>query len=592
MNTNQTQPNTGTDMDALNLTHAIALSESGSGGKPNYNAKGASGEHGAYQWMPGNFESGAKSAGLDPNDFSPMNQDKVAYAQVKEYKDKGYDPGQISSLWNSGSPNNWQNHSGTNKMGVNYDTPAYVKKVQQNYQQLKGTQSGYNPTPYSQPTNGNVSPDNSVANLPDNPPQKDTSLGSELIGRTNDAGQAIADTVSGKQNIFSGLLQTGGAIAGGLGDIVNKGLEMIPGVKQVENLLGQGVGALAKTAPGQAVVKSINDFSTAHPELSKDIGAGFNIVTAIPILRGLGAVGRIGMEAGSQALKDVVVKGFSKDLASSGGKIAQRVFTPDVVDTSIKYGVAPEIKSVGGKTITDTTLAQANLEKEVSKIEDIYQSKLKGVDLKFPIDGVKNIANDISVENLSDPNAVSKILDRVAAKYGENPTLEQLNQAKRDITKKISDAGFADPDLSNNRIARMALQQATEKAGLQFGAGDLNAINKQMGSILNTIDFYEKIDGMTVKQGLLHKGIKAVSTGVGAGIGGMFGNPIAGGAIGYGASDYAEGLLTKATPRAIRAGVIKRTGSNAVGLSKKELAKKMGYLFGGVVGQKLNQNKQ
>ena len=128
-------------MDALNLTHSIALSESGdSNGKPNYNAKGASGEHGAYQWMPGNFEAGAKSAGLDPNDFSPENQDKVAYAQIKEYKDKGYDPGQIASLWNSGSPNNWQNHSGINKQGVSYDTPAYVEKVKQNYQKLKGTQ--------------------------------------------------------------------------------------------------------------------------------------------------------------------------------------------------------------------------------------------------------------------------------------------------------------------------------------------------------------------------------------------------------------------------------------------------------------------
>ena len=89
MDTTQTQPNTGTDMDALNLTHAIALSESGgSSGKPNYNATGASGEKGAYQWMPGNFEADAKSAGLDPNDFSPENQDKVAYAQriKKEYQ--------------------------------------------------------------------------------------------------------------------------------------------------------------------------------------------------------------------------------------------------------------------------------------------------------------------------------------------------------------------------------------------------------------------------------------------------------------------------------------------------------------------------
>lgn len=132
------------DQQALALTHAIALQESGSDGKPNYSAVGDAGtSKGAYQWQPGNFESAAKTARLDPNDFSPENQDKVAYSEVKAYKDKGYDPGQIASLWNSGSPNNWQNHVGTttiNGKTISYDTPAYVKGVQKYYKQLSGSQ--------------------------------------------------------------------------------------------------------------------------------------------------------------------------------------------------------------------------------------------------------------------------------------------------------------------------------------------------------------------------------------------------------------------------------------------------------------------
>jgi hypothetical protein len=144
-----TQP---TDKDALNLTHAIALAESGSGGKPNYNAVGDNGtSHGAYQWQPGNYEAAAREAGFDPTDFSPETQDKVAYAQIKKYKDAGYDPGQIASLWNSGSPDNWKNHSGTttiNGKEIAYDTPAYVGRVKQNYQQIIG---------------------NPQSNIPDNP---------------------------------------------------------------------------------------------------------------------------------------------------------------------------------------------------------------------------------------------------------------------------------------------------------------------------------------------------------------------------------------------------------------------------------------
>lgn len=163
-----------TDPQALALTHAIALQESGSGGAPNYNAVGDNGtSHGAYQWQPGNFAAAATKAGLDPNDFSPANQDKVAYSEVKAYKDQGYSPGQIASLWNSGSPDNWQNHSGTatiNGKPVAYDTPAYVKGVQAHYQSLlsstgagsgspttttpPATNTAYNPKPFSNPLPG------------------------------------------------------------------------------------------------------------------------------------------------------------------------------------------------------------------------------------------------------------------------------------------------------------------------------------------------------------------------------------------------------------------------------------------------------
>lgn len=144
-------PSTDIDRQALNLTHAIALAESGSKGKPNYNAVGDNGTStGAYQWNgAGHFASDAKAAGLDPNDFSPQNQDKVAYAKVKKLKDEGKQPAEIASIWNSGQPQNYQNHSGvTNINGqmIHYDTPAYVQKVKQYYTQLNGA---YNPTPYS-----------------------------------------------------------------------------------------------------------------------------------------------------------------------------------------------------------------------------------------------------------------------------------------------------------------------------------------------------------------------------------------------------------------------------------------------------------
>ena len=228
MATTTTQQNTGTDMDALNLTHAIALVESGSNGKPNYNATGDAGtSKGAYQWQPGNFEAAAKSAGLDPNDFSPENQDKVAYSEVKAYKDKGYDPGQIASLWNSGSPNNWQNHSGTttiNGQKISYDTPAYVKKVQQHYQQIKG-QTPQTPTPdVSQGTQPDPNaPDTYGATFKSSATDNPLQAGAKAVGNIP---SSFFNLVGGLFNAVTHPIKTvegiGNAFAGGVEEGWNK----------------------------------------------------------------------------------------------------------------------------------------------------------------------------------------------------------------------------------------------------------------------------------------------------------------------------------------------------------------------------------
>lgn len=254
MDNTQTQNNTGTDKDALNLTHAIALSETGDNGKPNYNAVGASGEKGAYQWMPGNYEKDAQDAGFDPSDFSPATQDKVAYAKIKKLKDQGYDPGQIASLWNSGDPNNWQNHSGVNQYGVAYDTPGYVQKVKQNYQKIIG---GYNPTPYSNnQTSGDDTQDNQ--NQPDNALTSVLKFGNFLFPIAGD----IYNDFTGKNN-KTALQQTG--------DLALSALPFIPGLGEVgegakagvraaelgTELAGQGAEQVAKTGLSKFIANPI-----------------------------------------------------------------------------------------------------------------------------------------------------------------------------------------------------------------------------------------------------------------------------------------------------------------------------------------------
>lgn len=149
-----TIPN-GLDAGAVNLSRAIRQQE---GGDYN-NYTGDSGTSaGAYQWqntdengktikmtpgdIPSNFKADANKYGLNPNDFSPKNQDMVAYNKIKALKDSGSNVLQIASLWNSGNADSWQ--PGT--VQAHGNTPEYAKNVNNTYQNLKNLTQGSSST--------------------------------------------------------------------------------------------------------------------------------------------------------------------------------------------------------------------------------------------------------------------------------------------------------------------------------------------------------------------------------------------------------------------------------------------------------------
>lgn len=109
--------------NAQKIASAIKSVESGG----NYQAKGGSGEFGAYQFMPSTWKSWAgKYLGNTNAPMTPENQDKVALAKINELLKQGYDAKQIALIWNGGSPTI---KKGVNKFGVRYDTGAYANKV-------------------------------------------------------------------------------------------------------------------------------------------------------------------------------------------------------------------------------------------------------------------------------------------------------------------------------------------------------------------------------------------------------------------------------------------------------------------------------
>ncbi len=131
---NNTQPQL--DPSVVALTKAIGTSESGG----NYNAKGKSGEYGAYQYTKPTWEADSQKylgSVVPLEQATPAQQDEVAYKKVEDLGKQGYKPSQVASIWNSGKPD-WEGNVGTNKYGVKYDTPAYVKSVGAAYDKILG----------------------------------------------------------------------------------------------------------------------------------------------------------------------------------------------------------------------------------------------------------------------------------------------------------------------------------------------------------------------------------------------------------------------------------------------------------------------
>jgi hypothetical protein len=93
----------------------------------NYQAKGGSGEFGAYQFMPNTWKSWAgKYLGNSSAPMTQENQDKVAEQHITSLLKQGYSPKEIALIWNGGEP---KVKKGVNKWGVAYDSGAYADKV-------------------------------------------------------------------------------------------------------------------------------------------------------------------------------------------------------------------------------------------------------------------------------------------------------------------------------------------------------------------------------------------------------------------------------------------------------------------------------
>lgn len=542
-------PTDASQLDPKVLKVVRTLRDIESGG--DYNAVGDNGEsHGAYQFNKDNYKNWAKQYLGDENaPMTPANQNKLMYLRVKEQKDQGLQPEEIAAIHNGA-------HKDANGR-YQYNAPEYGEKFRKAIASQPKVEQGFNPAPFSAPSDG--SKPAPVSTLEASKPEE-PGLVSRLKERAQEGSQALSDTGTGKINLLSGAIQTVGAGAGALNDVVQSTLELVPGVKQLENLIGQGAGSLAKTEVGQSVVKSIEEFSKKHPELSKDIGAGFNILTAIPIFKGLkigfGAAKNAAMDATSVALHDTAVKSATKDMTAAFAKTKtlsktfERNGGQTTLQNAVSKGLVPDIEN--GKYVTKS--AADSTEEMISHIEDTkLQPLLEAGDSplaahRVPLETYKQNAMQMAKDELKDAGPVEKYFERIQEKYGDYPTIGQLNEAKRIVAKNIKEASFASPTASTDKIVRSTLQQSVEDGANALKLGDVQAINKEMADLIKYQKMLVALDGTPVKIGKVRHFMQhTIGTGVGYGTAKALGTGPAGELIGGYLGNKAANLVEKKT---------------------------------------------
>lgn len=558
----------GTELDAgvVNLAKAIRQRESGG----DYNAVGDAGtSKGAYQWQPGNFQAGATQYGLDPKDFSPTNQDKVAYYQVKALKDKGYTPEQVAASWNAGEGklknDAWKQNVGTttiNGQQVKYDTPGYVNEVVKNFQQLKGGNGGYNPTPYSNAQGNNPGAINFTSSTPPAPTETapslipnlgeiGTGLSTGLASRVKDFGGALQPLMKG--DVVSGALQGAGAIAGGIGDIANAGLSLIPGVQGAEKLLGSGVKAVLNTQTGKDMATAFSNFAQENPTIAKDIGAGVNVLAAIPILKGLGLVKTAVMDASTAAFKKSVLTSAEAEIkdnltarpAAALARAEARGANPIPTMLDNPSYLPEVVANPSGGFMYNASKARDALQTSLSSDEAVLQAKLDGAIKKNVMvsitDTEKKVladirkANPLSVNYLSMSNAVKDIFKSLKASSGGRDmiSLNELNGIKRNVRGAVFDVAG---DVRGSATAQIkydigqSLMDQVEAIAKKSGIDGVPEINKTMGTKIEALKVLDAMDGRKVvtKGGLGREAAVDVAGAVGEGAGNMLGIPFAG----------------------------------------------------------------
>lgn len=536
---------------------------------------------GAYQWnngkvklkeneIPVNFRNMAKNNKLNPDDFSPANQNKVAYYQIKKWKDSGLEPEEIAALWNGAKKDKT-----TGK--YTYVNPEYGERFRS---AIRGTDQGYNPKPYTQPESGVIYPEVTGTQREElmaqgqpvsvNPEKaQPTFAGSIVRGFVKPFAKAATSLINAEQ-LIRGKELTEPFTGSYLGRVsrIGKDFDVTQGltkenVSALKEAAGTGIeigSSLIGGGGAKATVQTVKTGLKFGEPIAKQAVTGFVQGSKLGFISGVGyglsedknladtAVSGLTGALGGGVLGTVLgtVGGIiskAKGITPETEKVARETFEKEYVDSlsktvsgrkilaetergrqeALQAGIYPDIKN--GRF--DSTEAMNKLQKQMDRLGESrgadIASQNRPIDVATLGNTIKQNVDEFVVDSL-EKQKINKVVDEWLGALEQNVDLNNLNK------KQVAASNLAKFKEGTDAIVRKAYRSIYHGIGnyinneVKDAGGIYKEINDNLSRYHGVMDFLEAIHGKKVGSSKLVDMLSGhFANTVGAGIGGVKG---------------------------------------------------------------------
>jgi hypothetical protein len=315
------------------------------------------------------------------------------------------------------------------------------------------------------------------------------SVKQDLAERVEGVEEAADKYQTGEIGLASGALQVAGEAAGGLADIFMRALsKATPDI--IERPIVEGVEDVIKGAAesdiGKDVAQRIADWSSQHPEASKNLEAVVNLLSVLPA----GKAAQIGGKL-FQKVADPVIKATGTAFKKQAARVLSErisVYVRDLVRPQqikkVREGQVPRTTEIGSgpfkRSVIEPSVTEATMEK--------YVVKVPGISDKNTIQGSYSV---IQKEVGKEAERLIKDLKANDFTYTKKELLKRFDAVKNDLRRNPSLVGDAEK-VANKLIAEIErrIDSSTGKAVAKISK-ELEPLAKEARKFNNVEEFVD-----------------------------------------------------------------------------------------------------